>query len=223
MVGYGRCCLCPPPPGKWLRPPSLTSTLPRPLRRLSYHLLLLLLLLLASYPGCQSRRDRGPGHSNFIPGAWPDPGLELRPWSKQWMGSKLLQGLTIAVVLVGNSSEVTLSGGGGGGGRDEWRAGGQDSMAGVMTEALGNVEVLRMNETDPSSIIQSVCELMTQHWLQGVVFGDDTDHEAIAQILDFISAQTRTPILGVKGGSSMIMAAKVQQPHAHQMLSSNKK
>ena len=50
---------------------------------------------------------------------------------------------------------------------------------------------------------------MTEHWLQGVVFGDDTDQEAIAQILDFISAQTHIPILGVRGGSSMIMAAKV--------------
>ncbi len=37
-----------------------------------------------------------------------------------------------------------------------------------------------------------------------------THQEAIAQILDFISAQTHIPILGVKGGSSMIMAAKVR-------------
>ncbi|XP_062873346.1 glutamate receptor ionotropic, NMDA 2B-like [Trichomycterus rosablanca] len=205
MLGYGRCCLCPPPHGKWARPASLTSALPRPPRRSPYHLLLLLLLLLVSYPGCQSRRDRGPGTgvSNYIPGAWPDPGLEHRPWSKQWVGSKLLQGLTIAVVLVGNSSEVTLSGTREG--KDDWKGQGNEG-AGI--EALGNVEVVRMNETDPSSIIQSVCDLMTQHWLQGVVFGDDTDQEAIAQILDFISAQTRTPILGVKGGSSMIMAAK---------------
>uniref|UniRef100_A0A8C7Z3W3 Glutamate receptor n=1 Tax=Oryzias sinensis TaxID=183150 RepID=A0A8C7Z3W3_9TELE len=71
-----------------------------------------------------------------------------------------------------------------------------------------NVELLTMNETDPKSIIKSICDLMTEHWLQGVVFGDDTDQEAIAQILDFISAQTHIPILGVRGGSSMIMAAK---------------
>uniref|UniRef100_A0A669EEY1 Glutamate receptor n=1 Tax=Oreochromis niloticus TaxID=8128 RepID=A0A669EEY1_ORENI len=68
--------------------------------------------------------------------------------------------------------------------------------------------LLTMNETDPKSIIKSICDLMTEHWLQGVVFGDDTDQEAIAQILDFISAQTHIPILGVRGGSSMIMAAK---------------
>uniref|UniRef100_A0A8C7CZ67 Glutamate receptor n=1 Tax=Oncorhynchus kisutch TaxID=8019 RepID=A0A8C7CZ67_ONCKI len=65
-----------------------------------------------------------------------------------------------------------------------------------------------MNDTDPKSIINRICTLMTNTWLQGVVFGDDTDQEAIAQILDFISAQTHIPILGIRGGSSMVMAAK---------------
>uniref|UniRef100_A0A8C6LZ01 Glutamate receptor n=1 Tax=Nothobranchius furzeri TaxID=105023 RepID=A0A8C6LZ01_NOTFU len=105
----------------------------------------------------------------------------------------ILRGLSIAVVLVGNSSEVTLAGA-----REK-----EDFI-----HMAPNVEVLTMNETDPKSIIKSICDLMTEHWLQGVVFGDDTDQEAIAQILDFISAQTHIPILGVRGGSSMIMAAK---------------
>ncbi|XP_056136038.1 glutamate receptor, ionotropic, N-methyl D-aspartate 2B, genome duplicate b [Lampris incognitus] len=65
-----------------------------------------------------------------------------------------------------------------------------------------------MNETDPKSIINRICTQMTRSSLQGVVFGDDTDQEAIAQILDFISAQTHTPILGIRGGSAMVMAAK---------------
>uniref|UniRef100_A0A6Q2YX49 Glutamate receptor n=1 Tax=Esox lucius TaxID=8010 RepID=A0A6Q2YX49_ESOLU len=60
----------------------------------------------------------------------------------------------------------------------------------------------------PKSIINRICALMTNTWLQGVVFGDDTDQEAIAQILDFISAQTHIPILGIRGGSAMVMAAK---------------
>lgn len=110
--------------------------------------------------------------------------------------SKLLQGLSIAVVLVGNSSEVAL-------------AGTRDKDDFGHMPLAPSVEMLTMNETDPKSIIKSICDLMTEHWLQGVVFGDDTDQEAIAQILDFISAQTHIPILGVKGGSSMIMAAKV--------------
>lgn len=71
------------------------------------------------------------------------------------------------------------------------------------------VEVVTMNETDPKSIINRICGQMTRNSLQGVVFGDDTDQEAIAQILDFISAQTLIPILGIRGGSSMVMAAKV--------------
>ncbi|KAG5278290.1 hypothetical protein AALO_G00097330 [Alosa alosa] len=70
------------------------------------------------------------------------------------------------------------------------------------------VDLVTMNETDPKSIINRICMLMQRNWLQGVVFGDDTDQEAIAQILDFISAQTHIPILGIRGGSSMIMAAK---------------
>ncbi|AWP05743.1 putative glutamate receptor ionotropic NMDA 2B-like [Scophthalmus maximus] len=70
------------------------------------------------------------------------------------------------------------------------------------------VEVVTMNETDPKSIINRICGQMTRNSLQGVVFGDDTDQEAIAQILDFISAQTHIPILGIRGGSSMVMAAK---------------
>lgn len=117
----------------------------------------------------------------------------------------ILRGLSIAVVLVGNSSEVALAGA-----REK-----EDFL-----HMAPNVEVLTMNETDPKSIIKSICDLMTEHWLQGVVFGDDTDQEAIAQILDFISAQTHIPILGVRGGSSMIMAAKVRPllPHRWSLL-----
>uniref|UniRef100_A0A672YYI7 Glutamate receptor n=1 Tax=Sphaeramia orbicularis TaxID=375764 RepID=A0A672YYI7_9TELE len=108
---------------------------------------------------------------------------------------KLINSLSIAVILVGNSSEVALG-------------------AGLEKEDFlhipypPKVEVVTMNETDPKSIINRICAQMTRNSLQGVVFGDDTDQEAIAQILDFISAQTHIPILGIRGGSSMVMAAK---------------
>lgn len=128
---------------------------------------------------------------------------------------KLAQGLSIAVVLVGNSSEVVL-------------AEGLEKEDFLHVPLAPKLDLVTMNETDPKSIITRICALMSRHWLQGVVFGDDTDHEAIAQILDFISAQTHIPILGIRGGSSMIMAAKVtshlkhvffsiviSQPHAH--------
>uniref|UniRef100_A0AAY5E9Q7 Glutamate receptor n=1 Tax=Electrophorus electricus TaxID=8005 RepID=A0AAY5E9Q7_ELEEL len=71
-----------------------------------------------------------------------------------------------------------------------------------------NVVTLLVNETDPKSIITHMCDLMSGTKIHGVVFGDGTDQEAIAQILDFISSQTLIPILGIHGGSSMIMADK---------------
>uniref|UniRef100_H2SLH1 Glutamate receptor n=1 Tax=Takifugu rubripes TaxID=31033 RepID=H2SLH1_TAKRU len=171
-----------------LHPPNL------PLHRrsnasLCLSVLLLLLCLLHLPPVCHSRREKGGGGggggNHYIPIPQPPPHHMALP--------NLLRGLSIAVVLVGNSSEVALAGA-----REK-----EDFL-----HMAPNVEVLTMNETDPKSIIKSICDLMTEHWLQGVVFGDDTDQEAIAQILDFISAQTHIPILGVRGGSSMIMAAK---------------
>lgn len=172
----------PPPP----YPPLLPS-----LHRCtgtSLCLLLLLICLLHLPPACHSRREKGGVGvgAHYIPIPQPPPHHLALP--------NLLRGLSIAVVLVGNSSEVALAGA-----REK-----EDFL-----HMAPNVEVLTMNETDPKSIIKSICDLMTEHWLQGVVFGDDTDQEAIAQILDFISAQTHIPILGVRGGSSMIMAAKV--------------
>uniref|UniRef100_A0A8D3A8A9 Glutamate receptor n=1 Tax=Scophthalmus maximus TaxID=52904 RepID=A0A8D3A8A9_SCOMX len=71
-----------------------------------------------------------------------------------------------------------------------------------------NVVTLLVNETDPKSIITHMCDLMSGTKIHGVVYGDGTDQEAIAQILDFISSQTLIPILGIHGGSSMIMADK---------------
>ncbi|XP_034781958.1 glutamate receptor ionotropic, NMDA 2A [Acipenser ruthenus] len=73
-----------------------------------------------------------------------------------------------------------------------------------------NVVTILVNQTDPKSIITHICDLMSGTKIHGVVFGDDTDQEAVAQILDFISSQTFIPILGIHGGSSMIMADKDQ-------------
>lgn len=77
-----------------------------------------------------------------------------------------------------------------------------------------NVVPLLVNQTDPKSIITNVCDLMSGTKIHGVVFGDSTDQEAVAQILDFISSQTFIPILGIHGGSSMIMAEKVGESNA---------
>ncbi|XP_054912457.1 glutamate receptor ionotropic, NMDA 2A isoform X1 [Poeciliopsis prolifica] len=71
-----------------------------------------------------------------------------------------------------------------------------------------SVLILKINQTDPKSVIIEVCGLVSREGLHGLVFADGTDQEAIAQILDFLSVQTQLPVLGVHGGSSMIMADK---------------
>nr|5IOU_B Chain B, Ionotropic glutamate receptor subunit NR2B [Xenopus laevis]5IOU_D Chain D, Ionotropic glutamate receptor subunit NR2B [Xenopus laevis]5IOV_B Chain B, Ionotropic glutamate receptor subunit NR2B [Xenopus laevis]5IOV_D Chain D, Ionotropic glutamate receptor subunit NR2B [Xenopus laevis]5IPQ_B Chain B, Ionotropic glutamate receptor subunit NR2B [Xenopus laevis]5IPQ_D Chain D, Ionotropic glutamate receptor subunit NR2B [Xenopus laevis]5IPR_B Chain B, Ionotropic glutamate receptor subun len=103
--------------------------------------------------------------------------------------------MDIAVILVGTTEEVAI--------KDVHE---KDDFHHL--PVTPRVELVTMQESDPKSIITRICDLMSDKKVQGVVFGDDTDQEAIAQILDFISVQTLTPILGIHGGSSMIMADK---------------
>ncbi|XP_037671133.1 glutamate receptor ionotropic, NMDA 2A [Choloepus didactylus] len=105
--------------------------------------------------------------------------------------------LNIAVLL-GHSHDVTE--------RDLRNLWGPEQAAGLPLDV--NVVALLMNRTDPKSLITHVCDLMSGARIHGLVFGDDTDQEAVAQMLDFISSQTFIPILGIHGGSSMIMADK---------------
>lgn len=111
----------------------------------------------------------------------------------------------IAVILVGTSDEVAI--------KDAHE---KDDFHHL--SVVPRVELVAMNETDPKSIITRICDLMSDRKIQGVVFADDTDQEAIAQILDFISAQTLTPILGIHGGSSMIMADKVKCDYSEEQM-----
>lgn len=68
---------------------------------------------------------------------------------------------------------------------------------------------IQVNQTDPGSMLTHLCELMSRQRLHGLVYGDGTDQEAVAQMLDFVSSQTSMPILGIHGGSAMTMAEKV--------------
>ncbi|KAL7846041.1 hypothetical protein AOLI_G00242330 [Acnodon oligacanthus] len=70
---------------------------------------------------------------------------------------------------------------------------------------------VQMNQTDPGSMLTHLCELMSRQRLHGLVYGDGTDQEAVAQMLDFVSSQTSMPILGIHGGSAMTMAEKVRR------------
>uniref|UniRef100_A0A8C2H9N8 Glutamate receptor n=1 Tax=Cyprinus carpio TaxID=7962 RepID=A0A8C2H9N8_CYPCA len=71
-----------------------------------------------------------------------------------------------------------------------------------------NVLSVQVNQTDPGSMLTHLCELMSRQRLHGLVYGDGTDQEAVAQMLDFVSSQTSMPILGIHGGSAMTMAEK---------------
>ncbi|XP_046693469.1 glutamate receptor, ionotropic, N-methyl D-aspartate 2B, genome duplicate b isoform X2 [Silurus meridionalis] len=171
---------------------SSLSVSPSPSRLPLCSFVLILLLLL--FPVCESRRGGGGMPGGVATGNIIGP-PHYSPPNPVASVPKLAQGLSIAVVLVGNSSEVAL-------------AEGLEKEDFLHVPLAPKLDLVTMNETDPKSIITRICALMSRHWLQGVVFGDDSDHEAIAQILDFISAQTHIPILGIRGGSSMIMAAK---------------
>ncbi|NXQ32888.1 NMDE4 protein, partial [Alaudala cheleensis] len=67
-----------------------------------------------------------------------------------------------------------------------------------------------LNETDPRSLIVRLCDVLSSLRIHGVVFEDDTSSEAVAHILDFLSAQTSVPIVGVNGGAAIVLTPKEQ-------------
>ncbi|XP_031419278.1 glutamate receptor ionotropic, NMDA 2D-like [Clupea harengus] len=72
-----------------------------------------------------------------------------------------------------------------------------------------HVVALGLNRTDPRSVLTGLCDLMGRQPLHGLVFGDDGHQDApLAQLLDFVSAHTLMPIVGIHGGSAMTMAQK---------------
>ncbi|XP_053496313.1 glutamate receptor ionotropic, NMDA 2C [Ictalurus furcatus] len=67
-----------------------------------------------------------------------------------------------------------------------------------------------VNDTSPSALLTRLCQTMAAESLHGVVFEDDVDSEAIAQILDFLSSQTSIPIIGISGGSALVIPHKAE-------------
>uniref|UniRef100_A0A672U8D7 Glutamate receptor n=1 Tax=Strigops habroptila TaxID=2489341 RepID=A0A672U8D7_STRHB len=65
-----------------------------------------------------------------------------------------------------------------------------------------------LNDTNPRSLIVRLCDVLSSLRIHGVVFEDDTTSEALAQILDFISAQTAVPIVAINGGSAVVLTPK---------------
>nr|XP_012634201.1 glutamate receptor ionotropic, NMDA 2C [Microcebus murinus] len=65
-----------------------------------------------------------------------------------------------------------------------------------------------VNNTNPSSLLTQICSLLGAARVHGIVFEDNVDTEAVAQILDFISSQTHVPILSISGGSALVLSPK---------------
>ncbi|KAJ7313985.1 hypothetical protein JRQ81_005841 [Phrynocephalus forsythii] len=79
-----------------------------------------------------------------------------------------------------------------------------------------------LNDTNPRSLIVRLCDVLSSLHIHGVVFEDDTRTEAVAQILDFISAQTSVPIIGINGGSAIVLTPKEKGSTFLQLGSSTK-
>ncbi|XP_078385244.1 glutamate receptor ionotropic, NMDA 2C-like [Cetorhinus maximus] len=73
-----------------------------------------------------------------------------------------------------------------------------------------NAITVIVNNTNPRSLITHICDVLTRSRIHAVIFEDDIESEAVAQILDFISAQVSAPILGMSGGSAVVFTPKEQ-------------
>uniref|UniRef100_A0A4W5N695 Glutamate ionotropic receptor NMDA type subunit 2C n=1 Tax=Hucho hucho TaxID=62062 RepID=A0A4W5N695_9TELE len=72
-----------------------------------------------------------------------------------------------------------------------------------------NPVTVLVNDTNPRALLTRLCETMAAEKLHGVVFEDDVAE--VAQILDFLSTQTALPIVGISGGSTVVIPHKVRQ------------
>lgn len=67
-----------------------------------------------------------------------------------------------------------------------------------------------VNNTNPSTLLTQICNILTSHKIHGIVFEDNVGTEAVAQILDFISSQTQVPVISISGGSAVVLTPKVR-------------
>lgn len=67
-----------------------------------------------------------------------------------------------------------------------------------------------VNNTNPSTLLTQICDILASHKIHGIVFEDNVGTEAVAQILDFISSQTQVPVISISGGSAVVLTPKVR-------------
>ncbi|XP_034046369.1 glutamate receptor, ionotropic, N-methyl D-aspartate 2Ca [Thalassophryne amazonica] len=65
-----------------------------------------------------------------------------------------------------------------------------------------------VNNTNPRALLTRICDTLSTNHVHGVVFEDNIGSEAVAQILDFISTQMAVPIVGISGGSAVVLPYK---------------
>ncbi|XP_062874642.1 glutamate receptor, ionotropic, N-methyl D-aspartate 2Ca [Trichomycterus rosablanca] len=65
-----------------------------------------------------------------------------------------------------------------------------------------------VNDSNPRALLTRICDTLAANRVHGVVFEDNIGSEAVAQILDFISTQTSVPIVGISGGSAVVLPHK---------------
>ncbi|KAJ8251732.1 hypothetical protein GJAV_G00224530 [Gymnothorax javanicus] len=70
-----------------------------------------------------------------------------------------------------------------------------------------------VNNTNPRTLLTRICDTLAAGRVHGVVFEDNEGSEAVAQMLDFISSQTGVPIVGISGGSAVVLPYKVSVEH----------
>uniref|UniRef100_A0A4W3KDE6 Glutamate receptor n=1 Tax=Callorhinchus milii TaxID=7868 RepID=A0A4W3KDE6_CALMI len=85
----------------------------------------------------------------------------------------------------------------------------RDVFQGLPLQINPIIEVV--NNTNPSSLLTQICGVLSSSSIHGVIFEDNIESDAVAQILDFISAQTLIPIIGISGGSAAVLAPKEQR------------
>ncbi|XP_069016299.1 glutamate receptor ionotropic, NMDA 2C-like [Embiotoca jacksoni] len=121
--------------------------------------------------------------------------------------------INVAVVFSGSSYQTEVRG----------RLSGENFVD--LPVVVSPVTVL-VNDTNPRDLLTHLCDTMATERLHGVVFEDDVGSgdgaqvAEVAQILDFLSTQTALPIVGISGGSAVVIPYKAEGSSFLQMGSS---
>ncbi|XP_019713148.1 glutamate receptor ionotropic, NMDA 2C-like [Hippocampus comes] len=143
---------------------------------------------------------------NTTPSPWPPLFFILLIASPRSLHARPLllhSSINVAVVFSGSSYQSEVRG----------RLSGENFVD--LPVVVSPVTVL-VNDTNPRDLLTRLCDTMATEKLHGVVFEDDVGSGAstqvteVAQILDFLSTQTALPIVGISGGSAVVIPYKAE-------------